>query len=122
MTRKNGRTEGLALRLNPPVEWIAEKGLCTRPGADPGMWFPEEEPGANAKVKRHEYEAAADARCFGCRARVECREVTLAEEVPLVMEGHRLHGIRFGLAPWARVAMIIKDAINSASENEEVAA
>lgn len=122
MTRKNRAARSLAPRLHAPADWITDKGLCTRPGADPDNWSPEEEPAGNAKVKRRFYEQAAAARCFGCRARVECLEVALAEEVPLVMEGLKPHGIRGGLAPWVRAHMISQDASGTASENEEAAA
>ncbi|MFC7641410.1 WhiB family transcriptional regulator [Streptosporangium lutulentum] len=69
----------LAPRLHAPADWIAAKGLCTRPGADPDRWFPEEPIGKNQRL---DYEQEAKARCFGCKAKVECLEVALIEETP----------------------------------------
>ncbi|MEV4749100.1 WhiB family transcriptional regulator [Streptosporangium sp. NPDC049248] len=122
MTRKNRLRRSLAPRLRFLADQITEKGLCTRPGADPGHWFPEKEPGGNAATKRRAYEQAAAARCFGCPVRAECQEAALAEEADLASKKLKPHGIRAGLAPWVRADMIRNDASESASENEETAA
>jgi hypothetical protein len=100
---------------------ITEKGLCSRPGVDPSHWFPEDEPGRNATIQRRFYEQAAAARCFGCPAMDACRLTAEVEERDLLMEhGYAPHGIRAGLAPWARLELLT--ASNNDGDNAEEAA
>lgn len=80
---------------------IEERGLCTRPGADPDRWFPEE-PSGHATAKRRFYEKAAQARCHGCPVKNTCRVATLLEEQALLGKNDKAAGIRGGLAPWVR--------------------
>lgn len=108
MTRTGCSTpQNLAKRLRSLVDVIDERGLCTRPGANPDYWFPEVEPFANATTQRCAYERRARSRCSGCPAQPECMEAFLIEEGDHLELGFEPHGIRAGLAPWARYALIL---------------
>ncbi|MEV0151485.1 MULTISPECIES: WhiB family transcriptional regulator [unclassified Nonomuraea] len=120
MTCAKPPTPNLA-RLRFLADLITEKGLCTRPGADPDLWFPDTEPGGNATTQRRFYQQAAAARCAGCPTVEECLEVALAEEGDLLLQhGCAPHGIRAGLAPWARLNLLL--ASNTAGSDTEEAA
>ncbi|WP_433235612.1 WhiB family transcriptional regulator [Streptosporangium sp. CA-135522] len=122
MTRNEPPALNLPSRLRFLNDQITEKGRCTRPGVDPDLWFPEFEPSGNAKKQRRFYEQAAAARCWGCPVREQCQEAALTEEGDLLKLGFEPHGIRFGLAPWARANMIRNPASKTASTNIEEAA
>lgn len=120
MTCAKSHTSDLA-RLRSLADRITEKGLCTRPGVNPDDWFPDHEPGGNAKNQRRFYQQAAAARCAGCPTIEECLEVALAEEGGLLFEhGCTPHGIRAGLAPWVRLDLLL--ASNTANSDMEEAA
>src|SRR5690606_17862881 len=122
MTRAEPPTTDHA-RLRSLQDQIFETGLCTRPGADPEHWFPDKEPGLNATTQRRFYEQAAAARCFGCPALLECREVTQIEEYGQLMQhGYTPHGIRAGLAPWMRLDLLKRLASKTDGDTEEEAA
>ncbi|GGO63269.1 hypothetical protein [Nonomuraea cavernae] len=121
MTRAKSPTSDLA-RLRSLYDQITEEGLCTRPGVDPDHWFPDAEPAGNATTQRRFYEQAATARCAGCKALAACQVTAEVEErADLMLHDCAPHGIRGGLAPWARFERLLASNIAVETDKEEAA-
>lgn len=76
---------------------VHSRGLCTvlRFSADDDPWYPTPEGGEKGA-------AAARQACLGCRVKDSCLELALRQEGAL----GNVHGVRGGLAPDEREALI----------------